>query len=123
MSKRGVIFGLAVLVVALCTAVMVCETVHAATASWQANSEADLAGYNIYRAEGPCATPGPFAKAIVAPKEATSIALPNPAKDGLHCHRATAFDTANNESLFSNTVEFTYNAIPPAAPQQLRVAP
>lgn len=105
---------------------LVCGSVglaEAATATWGNDPVADFAGTNIYRAPGACANPGPFAKINTFPSPATSGVLTNPMTDGLYCHRATAFDTANNESVFSSTAEFTYNVIPPKAPQPFTVVP
>ena len=104
------------------------ESVEAATATWQNDAAPDLAGLNLYRASGPCANPGPYAKILTVSKPAsapmpTSAVVPNPTADGTYCHRATHFDTGNLESIFSNTVEFSYNVNPPGAPQALSVQP
>lgn len=100
-----------------------CTNADAATASWQNDNAPDLNGTKIYRAPGACANPGAFATIATFPKEATSGQVPNPTVDGKHCHKATHFDTANNESVFSNTAEFDYNTVPPGAPQGLSVKP
>ncbi len=102
--------------------------VEAATATWQNDAAPDLAGLNLYRASGTCANPGPYAKILTVSKPAsapmpTSATVPNPTADGTYCHRATHFDTGNLESIFSNTVEFSYNVNPPGAPQVLSVQP
>lgn len=96
---------------------------YAATAEWQANTESDLAGYNLYRAPGACAAPGPFALIDTYSRTATSGPVTNPATDGVYCHRLTAFDTANNMSPFSALVEHTYNVVPPVAPRSFVIRP
>ena len=87
----------------------------AATGTWTANAEADLAGYHAYLAPGTCANPGPYSKVAIFPKTATSGTFPTPT-DGVYCGKLAAFDTAGNVSLFSNTAEVTINLNPPGAP-------
>lgn len=97
--------------------------VEAATATFGVDPVADYAGTKVFRAPGPCANPGAYALVATIPKPAASGTLPDPAADGPYCHRAVAYDTANNESVFSNTAEFTYNVVPPKAPQPFNVVP
>lgn len=105
-------------------ALLVCAGwAEAATATFGVDPVADYAATRIYRATGPCANPGAFALINTFAKPATSGVLANPTADGLYCHRATAIDTANNESVFSNTAEFDYNVVPPKAPQPFSVVP
>jgi hypothetical protein len=87
------------------------------------NSEPDWAGDNLYRATGPCANPGAFAKVANVPKTSAGAIVQfadTVTLDGTYCYAATALDTAGNESIFSNKVEVTVNVNPPSPPANLR---
>ncbi len=76
-----------------------------AVVSWNANNEADLAGYKIYY--------GTESKnynidTLTVGKDATSHEISGLFESTAYFFAVTAFDTAGNESLFSEEVSFFY---------------
>lgn len=96
-----------------------------ATLTWTPNSEADLAGYHVYRGNGVCA-PGPLqplldpaGTPVTLGKVATYTDASVPSFDGSLCYELTAFDTGGNESVHSTRASKTVNLVPPVAPAGL----
>jgi len=85
---------------------------------WNANTETDLAGYRLYQSNVVGSytkgmTSPNFKAAILAPSvEYTLLAVP----DGTWYWVLTAYDTAGNESGFSNEVTLTIDTTAPSAP-------
>ncbi|HXF92383.1 MAG TPA: hypothetical protein VNK46_06475 [Nitrospiraceae bacterium] len=92
-----------------------------ATLLWNANSEPDLAGYNIYRcSQLPCTkrSPGSALLATVG-RTTTSFNIGTPAV--VQYYVVTAYDTAGNESGESNVATYTpptASPPPPPPPEQ-----
>jgi endoglucanase len=83
---------------------------------WDANSEADLAGYYVYEAttsNGQVLTAFSYPP-VLAPEH--SLTFVDPHADGQYYWKVTAYDTAANESGFSLEVTAEFNVVPPAPP-------
>lgn len=97
------------------------------TLTWNANTEADLAGYKVYFAPQGCTVQGPLAPLVVSGspvqvgKVTTYKHVGLPSIDGTLCWEITAFDTAGNESLHSSRVSKDVNTVPPVPPTGLGV--
>lgn len=110
-----------VLVLASVGSVFAADTV----LTWNANTEADLAGYKIFFAPQACTAQGPLAPLVVGGspvqvgKVVTYRHVSIPSIDGTLCWEINAFDTAGNESGRSNRVSKDVNTIPPQPPTGL----
>lgn len=100
------------------------------TLAWNANTEADLAGYNVFFGTGTPAcsnlTNGlsPLLVTgipVTLGKVTTYKHVGLPAIDGPACWELTAYDTVGNESPRSNRVTKVLNALPPVPPVGLNV--
>ena len=80
--------------------------------TWNANTESDLSGYNIYDVVGS----GTKVKVgSVSVMTSPSFTISN-VVDGLHTVTVTAFDTAGNESAPSDPANVTIDTTPPTIP-------
>jgi hypothetical protein len=90
-------------------------------ATWTANTETDMAGYNLYRTDGtrlklntsliPHPPVLPYSFSFTVPDNSS----------GTMTFVLTAVDTSGNESPDSNTASKTYDLAPPAAPKTLSI--
>jgi hypothetical protein len=106
------------LLIALATGIMISDgAAWAATLSWSANTEPDLAGYRVYRCSSlPCTRTSANATVFATLGHVTSLNIGTPAV--AQHYVITAFDSANNESSESNLVTYTppVPAPPPPGP-------
>lgn len=99
-----------------------------AVLTWNANTDADLAGYRVYFSQQSCSAQGPLAPLVVggSPVQVALVTtyrhLAIPSIDGTLCWEITAFDTSGNESAHSARVSKTVNLVPPPAPTGFGVA-
>lgn len=89
-----------------------------ATLTWVANTETDLAGYEVWRGFE-TATPTLL---VTLGKVTTYVDTTLPDIDQTVSYALKAFDTAGNRSPLSVSVSKPVNAVPPAAPSGLAVA-
>ncbi|OPX19256.1 MAG: hypothetical protein BZ151_10205 [Desulfobacca sp. 4484_104] len=92
------------------------------TATWNANSEADLASYNIYRST----THGSgYVKINTAPiaksSTPTFVDSISGTVQGTYYYVVTAVDTSGNESGYSNEASIHIDTSAPAPPQGITV--
>jgi len=74
--------------------------------SWQANTEADVAGYNVYRREGSFGFERLTAKPVLGPAFSDTKAI----SGSTYIYRVTAVDVSGNESSPSSEVTETVKA-------------
>lgn len=74
--------------------------------SWQANTEADVAGYNVYRREGSSGFERLTAKPVLGPAFSDTKAT----SGSTYIYRVTAVDVSGNESSPSSEVTETVKA-------------
>jgi hypothetical protein len=88
------------------------STTWAATLTWTASSEPDLAGYRVYHcSQQPCTQASGKAAALATLGTETSFNIGTPTVTQYYF--ITAFDLANNESTESNLSTFTPAGTPP----------
>jgi hypothetical protein len=88
-----------------------------ANLKWNANTEADLAGYKLYRSTNKGAS-----SLIASPaKGATTYIDELPVMDGTVEYALSAIDTTGNESERTIPVEVVINSNPPMTPTGLTV--
>lgn len=100
-----------------------------AALTWTLGTEADLAGYKIFRGQTPavCSATATLPALMVngAPAQVgkvnSFVDAGLPAIDGTLCWEISAFDTSANESGRSNRVSKVINNVPPLAPVGLGV--
>jgi len=97
------------------------STAWAATLTWTANSEPDLAGYRVYQCSlQPCTKSSGNASLLVTLGTGTSFNIGTPAVTQYYF--ITAYDLADNESSVSNLATFTpAGALPPPSVETVKV--
>ena len=93
------------------------STAWAATLTWYANSELDLAGYRVYQcSQQPCTRASGKASLLATLGTGTSFNIGTPAVTQYYF--ITAYDFANHESVSSNLATFTPagSPLPPPPP-------
>lgn len=81
--------------------------------TWNANSEPDLSGYNVYRSDSSYLYDTIPYDSISTPDTTFTDTLP---MDGMNYYVITAYDNAGNESGFSNQAQVFSDVFPPSAP-------
>ncbi|MEA3241125.1 MAG: hypothetical protein U9P37_06095 [Pseudomonadota bacterium] len=98
--------------------------VHAAThiiTSWNANSESDLTGYNIYRSTTPDSGYSKLNSSIIPKAESPSYVDTIKGKvQATYYYVVTAVDGSGNESVFSSEGDVHLDNMPPASPRGIK---
>ena len=97
---------------------LVCSSVFGADVklTWDPNSETDLAGYRVYRADK---AGGPYKQAGADVMAPDVVFTDTNLSDGTFFWVVTAFDADGNESGYSNEVTKRIDTTPPEPPQDL----
>ena len=90
------------------------EAYNPSRVQWNANTEADLAGYKLYERTAI----GTYAELAVCTKDTTSFLFTpaTPHQDGEYRWVLTAYDLAGNESGYSNEASASFDSGAPAPP-------
>ncbi|MDF0643229.1 MAG: hypothetical protein P0111_04315 [Nitrospira sp.] len=105
---------------ALAGVLILCSgTAEAATLTWNANTEADLAGYRVYQCSGPTCSKS-TGSILTTLGKVTSFNIGTPVVT--QSYFVTAYDSKNNESGSSNVVTYTASGStpPPPAPPPIQ---
>lgn len=88
-------------------------------ATWDLNTEPDMAGYKLYQTDGVRVLLGTIPHPPTLPYS-FMITVPD-GSSGIATFVLTAFDTYGNESLDSVTVSYPFDLAAPAAPKNLKI--
>jgi len=115
MIKRAIILAI---VLGLTGGICVAQTPRPVGLEWDANTEADLAGYHLYMARTSNGqVMGAFSyPPVLAPAHSYTFATPI-TEDGDYYWKITAYDTSGNESEFSEEVHARVDTTAPEPPK------
>ncbi|MCP9439431.1 MAG: hypothetical protein NHB36_06045 [Nitrospira sp.] len=102
-------------VTTVCSFMLWSAVSHAATLTWSANTESDLAGYRVYQCtQLPCSRTAGTASLFAILGTVTRLDIGTPTT--VRHYVVTAYDLNNNESSESNVATYTPPSSPPAPP-------
>lgn len=110
---KKTIYLLTILLVILLSVISYAKS-YRITLEWDRNTETDLAGYNLYMCESGLFQDANIVDIIKDPNAYTTEIDVNITRT-IYFY-LTAYDTSNNESDESNSVDFTPDIIPPSSP-------